>query len=89
MGEDVLHGCPVWPPKPHPKALVQPLKPHPKALDYPVARMWGCLVDNKLKEQLLEASSFPPYNEDLNNSKSRSKELIIEMEEEQRRQAIK
>jgi hypothetical protein len=30
-----------------------------------------------------------PYNEDLNSSKSQSKELIIEIEVEQRRQAIK
>jgi hypothetical protein len=49
MGEDVLHGHPVW-----------PLKPHPKALDYPLAKTWGCIVENKLQKQLLEASSFPP-----------------------------
>jgi hypothetical protein len=49
MGEDILQECPVWPPK-----------PRPKALDYPLVRTWGYIVDNELQKQLLEASSFPP-----------------------------
>jgi hypothetical protein len=49
MGEDILQGHPVQPPK-----------PCPKALDYPLARTGGYIVDFELQKQLLEASSFPP-----------------------------
>jgi hypothetical protein len=49
MGEDILHGRPV-----------RPLKPRPKALDFPLARTWSCVVEHKLQKQLLEASAFSP-----------------------------
>jgi hypothetical protein len=50
-----------------------------------------CLMKKK-KESAFDSSDkqYPlPYNEDLNNSKSRSKELMVEKEEEQKRQAIR
>jgi hypothetical protein len=49
------------------------------------------LGDGKCKSisMIISPISFSShYNEDLNNAKSRSKELIVEIEEEQRRQAI-